>query len=316
MGRLSRWPMVSQPNASSPGAGRAGAGTRPAGGTGRNPRGTGRLRVRSAAERAGGIPPQRGEQHQPFQERLVELGGVARHAVHHERPGQVARFAPEFAVDEVADTPGEQSGGHQRTTKSATSAKLLLCLRAKKQCRQAHAQKAAVERHAALPYAHDIERVREDVLPAVKQNVAEPSAGQHAQATVEDQVVDHLGRKGAAGPAAPALRQPPGGDEAHQVHQSVPADGPAARCAGLRDRIRDIRSSLIKSSAAQPAADAPHRTGARNGLQLDALAPPLRANPRSLRVRRCAEPGCTRRNSRPGRRSRSPGGGVSRPSNP
>ena len=56
--------------------------------------------------------------------------------------------------------------------------------------RHDHADQAAVKRHAALPYEQYVEGVRQIVIGAVDQDVAEPAAENHAERRPDDEVVD------------------------------------------------------------------------------------------------------------------------------
>ena len=197
-----------------------------------------------------GVPPERREQDRSFQQGLVQLGGMPANAVHHEGPRSAARFAPQFAVDEIPDAPGAQADRHQGNYKIGHLDKGAAVLSGEQQHCRAHSQQAAVKGHAAFPDAHDIQRVVKYLLPAVEQQVAQAPARNDAQAAIEDQVLDHQRREGAAGPAASAVGQPPGGDEAQHVRQAVPSDGqrPDAQRDGIESGIFDH----ILCSLAQP----------------------------------------------------------------
>ena len=52
------------------------------------------------------------------------------------------------------------------------------------------AEEAAVERHAALPQLHDLERVRGEIGRIVEQHVAEPAAEDDAERHPQDEIVE------------------------------------------------------------------------------------------------------------------------------
>jgi hypothetical protein len=183
--------------------------------------------------RPAGVQPQQHEEQQAFEQKLVDLAGVARDVGarlrKHHGPGQarVGRTAPQLAVDEIADTPTGQPGGHARRNQvghlqpgPATRAGI-------GRHGDDHAQHAAVERHAALPHHQDFQRVGQVVAGLVEQGVAEAPAQHHAQHAPEQQVF-HI-TPAPAGIGVPGLararrRQGHEQAEGHQVGQAVPVD--------------------------------------------------------------------------------------------
>ena len=91
------------------------------------------------------------------------------------------------------------------------------------------------------------QRVVEDALGAVEQDPAEAPAEDHAERAVEDQVV-HLGRRpGRARPRGAPAREPPRREEAHQVHEAVPADlqRPEREGDGIGVRIDEHEARIL-----------------------------------------------------------------------
>jgi hypothetical protein len=182
-----------------------------------------------------------------FEDVAVELRGVQRHAVHDHRPGHVGRLAPQLAVDEVADSAGADADRRQRRGEVEHVGDALAAAAGEHRERDEHARESAVEGHAALPDAQQAERVIEDAFGAVEQDPAESPAEDHADRAVEDQVVD-LGRR----PRGPRLRgaaarQPPRGQEAHEVHEPVPADlqRPERQGDGIGLRIDEHEARIL-----------------------------------------------------------------------
>ena len=88
--------------------------------------------------------------------------------------------------------------------------------------RDQHAGHAAVERHAAIPDMKHVEPALGDHVMAVKNAPADAAADDDADGAVENEVVDVERGPGRAGLPRPVARQPPGGDEADEVHDPVP----------------------------------------------------------------------------------------------
>ena len=156
--------------------------------------------------------------------------------VHQHAPGQVGRLAPELAVDEVADAAGEQTDRRQGRHEVEHVGDAAAAAPGEERDRDHHAGEAAVEGHAALP---DTERSRAgprtDRIEAVDQNPAEAPAGDHADRSEENQVVDVHRLPGRPGSGCAPAREPPAGDEADHVHEPVPVH--LDRAERKRDRI-------------------------------------------------------------------------------
>jgi hypothetical protein len=92
------------------------------------------------------------------------------------------------------------------------------------------AEEAAVEAHAAVPDAQDLQRLHPDQLRRVEQHIAQTPAEDDAQRDPEHQVIDLLGigrrRRSAPEPrvAHQTDRVAPAQQDAGDIGQSVPTD--------------------------------------------------------------------------------------------
>ena len=92
----------------------------------------------------------------------------------HHAEGAVGHSAPEFRVDEVADAAEEQPGGHQRGHEVEDIYQSFPVAASPQPAHQHHADESAMERHAAMPQAHYLQRIGEEGGGLVKERVAEP----------------------------------------------------------------------------------------------------------------------------------------------
>ena len=148
-------------------------------------------------------------------------GGV----LEHHPPRHVRHAAPQLAVDEVAGPARGERERRERGEEVGDLEPAQLVLARHPPDRDEHAEKAAVERHPALPDGEDLERVLEVVAGLVEEDVAEPAARDHAEHAVEQQVVEQRDRH----PPRPAGRdaasaEPVRDRETDEIHQPVPAD--------------------------------------------------------------------------------------------
>src|SRR2546430_3011804 len=103
----------------------------------------------------------------------------------HHRP-RTARGAPdELAVDEVAEPSGREPERTQRRDEVGDVEPAPAALSRIEPEADQHAEKAAVEAHAALPDLEDLQRMNEVVERLVEQHVAESPAQDYAEHTVE-----------------------------------------------------------------------------------------------------------------------------------
>ena len=183
---------------------------------------------RTRRSRFGGVDPQHQEQHHTFQEKLIELGRMARHAHgvggEDHGPGHVRGAPPQFAVDEIAETAGTQTDGHHRHGEIRHLKIAFAGAAGEQPEREQHTQGAAMEAHAAGPDLEQPQRVVEKPVETIEQNVAHAAAEDHTQRRVEQQVTDLLPGPAAAGPVRSRLRQPPAAGEADHVHHPVPVN--------------------------------------------------------------------------------------------
>ena len=182
-------------------------------------------RRRHHGPRLSAIQPEDEKQHHAFQERLVKLARVPRLAVDDDGPWRVRarRLTPQLAVDEVADTPREQSECRPRRDEIHDDEERLLDVATVQPHRRQHAEEAAVERHAALPHFEDGERIGDHFAESVDQHVADAAADDRAERHVENDVVDVLGFDLAPGLLGMRARAEPAEREADEIHDPVPA---------------------------------------------------------------------------------------------
>src|SRR5690606_3443811 len=168
--------------------------------------------------------PQDDEEHEPLEQRFVELRRMAPDAADVEAPGHVGRLAPQLAVDEVADTPEAEPGRHERCQEIAHLEKAAPDAPAEQPDGDDDAEQAAVERHAAFPDTKHVQRIGEQPVPGVNEAVAEPAAHDHADHRVENEVVHLCGADRGMGTRGASTGQPPAEHEPDHVHQPVPPE--------------------------------------------------------------------------------------------
>src|SRR5690606_19293200 len=210
------------------------------------------------------VPPEQDEEKQPLAGELVELRGMPPERIaglrEHHRPGALGGSPPELAVDEVAQTPGGKTDGHQGCDEVDHVPEWLAASPAIQPDRQDHAQQAAVEGHPPLPHREDLERMREVVARLVEEDVAEAAADDDAHRPPEQQVLE-LGRREMRARGAPGIAQShPAeeveGGECDEVHEAVPAHGERADLE--RDRVE------LRMDEHRAPADAPNSGPARS----------------------------------------------------
>jgi hypothetical protein len=110
-------------------------------------------------------------------------------------------------------------------------------------------QQPAVEGHAAFPDAQERQRVAGQLLAAVEQHVADAPAEDDAERPVEDDVVHLRGGDGRGGALRPPVAEPPGGREADEVHDPVPAHGERAEVQSHRVEMRISNQAFYSTIA-------------------------------------------------------------------
>ena len=167
------------------------------------------------------------------------MAGLGVHLGKNHGPGQtgVGHPAPQFPVDEIADTPRRQAQGHQGSDEIGDGEKGFAVLAAPGGAGDQHPEEAAMEGHASLPHGDNFQGMGKVIGGLVKQHLAQAPSQHHAQHAPEEQVVQLLLAPGGAVTGGLALAnavaaQEVEGDEGHQVHQSVPADRQGAEGEG------------------------------------------------------------------------------------
>jgi hypothetical protein len=189
---------------------------------------------KQAADHSGMIPgagafggKQHQEQQQPLTGGLVKLARMARHRSaggEHDRPGHVRRPSEQFAVDEVRDASEKQPDRHrcandvgERQSRDAAPAG------EQPNCGN-HAERAAMERHPAVPQVERLQLVFEVVARLVEQDIADAAAEHDGERRPYQEIVDII----APHPARRAVGQcqaiPPAEQQAGDIGQRIPAN--------------------------------------------------------------------------------------------
>src|SRR5215471_3106520 len=140
-------------------------------------------------------------------------------------PWQIGRPAPQFTIDEVAEAPRCKPQRTQRRHEVRhLEPTLVPVVRKQSECEE-HAEQATVKAHAALPYRHNLDGVREVVHRLVEQHVSEAAPYDHPEHAVEEHVV-HVARMPTGKQVLPRtnLAEHDEQHEPHEVHKPVPAD--------------------------------------------------------------------------------------------
>ena len=160
--------------------------------------------------------------------RQCGIGAFGLRETHRPEMGRVGNPPPQFAVNEVADAAGCQPCRHEWGNEIHHLPKAQAAFLGKQEHGEQHAQKAAVERHAAFPHFEHIQWVGQIGAEIVKQDIADAATQNHAQHAPSQQVVQHfVGERGAAFFDA-AAAEPDKQDEADNIAQGIPADGNGA----------------------------------------------------------------------------------------
>nr|GFB40418.1 bifunctional dihydrofolate reductase-thymidylate synthase [Tanacetum cinerariifolium] len=178
---------------------------------------------RHGRTRLAGIEIQNREQRHAFKRELIELG-----------------FAPQLGIDEVADTSGAQTNRHQRRDKVHELEERLAVAFAEPVRRDHHANKAAVERHPALPYLKDEQRIGDVVGQVIKQHVTESSADDNAHGHPKDHVRELFLGPGRIKAVQATGGQVPGTADTDQIHQAVPMNLQRTDGHGYRVNLRVV----------------------------------------------------------------------------
>jgi hypothetical protein len=154
------------------------------------------------------------------------------------RPGHVRDAPDQLGIDEVAHAPGSQTQRHQRRDEIGQLEEAPVdAPREQRRCHQ-HAEKAAVETHAASPDGRNFVPVLEVIGGLVEKHVAQSPAQHHAEHAPEQQIVDllHVERRSTLRrqPARMHAAEQHETDEGQQIHEAVPAHGQRADFEGDR----------------------------------------------------------------------------------
>src|SRR5690606_27579933 len=183
-----------------------------------------------------GAPEQ--ELHEAEQQGAFECGGIELHGVarrdefgreaggafgEDHGPAHLADLAPEFAVDEVGDASEEQAGGGGADDEIAEVQQGLAVAAGEPGEGEGDADEAAVAGHAAVPDAQERERLGEQQAGRVEQEVAEPSADEHADDERDHEVADLVNGQPGESAARAGAQQQVGGDKTGEVGEAVVA---------------------------------------------------------------------------------------------
>ncbi len=189
-----------------------------------------REEARPRADRlAAGEQHQQREQRDAFQTRLIQLRrmprlGSAGREDH--GPGHVRGDpAPQFAVDEVGEPAEEQPDRHHADDAVGEGHPVDRVAARIEPGGDDHAQRPAMEGHAAMPDGQRLPRGGDIVAGAVEQHIAQPPPEDDAERRPGDVVVHLLGRRDPRRPLHKATRDAPADHDAGDVGQRIPADG-------------------------------------------------------------------------------------------
>src|SRR5690349_10398240 len=139
------------------------------------------------------VPPENHEQQHALQRKFIELRRMTRQVVDlrkHHRPRTGRGAADQLAVDEIAEPAGGEPQRTQRRNEIGDVEPAPPALTRIERERDQHAEKPAVEAHAALPHLKYLEWMNEVIERLVEQDVAQATAENHAEHAVEQHVVD------------------------------------------------------------------------------------------------------------------------------
>ena len=162
-------------------------------------------------------------------------------APEHHRPWQrgIGHPAPELTVDEIAHTPGRQTGRHARRDKVHHLQPGPLAAAGVPDHGYEHAEHAAVKAHATGPDIEHLQRMAEVIQRLVEQAIAQASADDNAHDTQEQDVFDVARLPGSGLPDGnkgfvlqSGTRQQQKQPEGHKVGDAVPVDGQRANLQG------------------------------------------------------------------------------------
>ena len=146
--------------------------------------------------------------------------------------------APQLVVHEIGEAAEEQPERDAAGDIIVDPEPGQLLLAGEIEDSEAGADDAAVERHAAVPQLHDLDRVAADTSPIVEQDVAEASAQDDPERGVEDEVVGMAAGHRRAGLLEQLEQVPPADENPGEIGEPIPADR-TARC-GARSATAQV----------------------------------------------------------------------------
>ena len=184
-------------------------------------------------------------------------------------PGNVGDPSVQFAVDEVAEPAEAESDRGGRGDEIGNLEEADLLLSAKIEGGEHCADQPAMEGHAPFPDGEDFERVGKIVRNIVKESIAEAGSDDQAKGQDENQVGDVVLREGKLLSFCIGNGDQVGGEEAEDIHESVPADFQGADLEDVRSDfgklhgvpLRDVVLLRMQTEAIQPSALPPDEVG-------------------------------------------------------
>src|SRR6185437_9067025 len=153
--------------------------------------------------------------------RMTRIGAAGRE---HHRPGHVGDAAPQLVIDEVRDAPEEEADRHGADDDVAEGEEVEAALPGEEQDGDDDAERAAMERHPAMPDLQDLEWMREIEIRLVEEDVAEPAAEHDADRRPGEEIVDIEGFGRDRRPPREAQAPAPAEDEPGDIGERLPAD--------------------------------------------------------------------------------------------
>ncbi len=172
------------------------------------------------------------KEHDAFECCLVKLARVPRRIAgtgKHHGPGDVAHPPHHLGIDEIGDAAEEQAERRRRRGDVAERQRVDVLDAGEEVDGERHAEKPAMEGHAAVPHRGDFCRVGPEIARLIKQHEADPAPQHDAEGDPQQEVVG-LGerdRRLAApkiGARDEAARIEPAEQDACHIGKPVPAD--------------------------------------------------------------------------------------------
>ena len=225
------------------------------------------------------------EQHQPLEQRLVELARMAGQlglvSGKTKAQGTSVGLPHNSPLMKLASRPRPRPTGTEAAPRSSMRSRLVPMRRPIEDAGHHHAEEAAVEGHAAIPHPEDLEGVGEVEERLVEQHVAEPARRARRPAPTRGRNHRPAEPSWTGLTAAPEPRrrdQPlhvPGGEEQpHDIGQRIPAhgEGPDLEQDGIdvagragRRGVEGLGKSSLRTLVARAAASSPGKAAGRRG---------------------------------------------------